>query len=170
VVPGRVRCVSSLRKRIRKGSPIPTFISNVTDFHRFWDIFWIDASNQHSVERDIIQIAKHWSGTYEETKLMAAKDWFSIQDNDCLMIFDNADDILVVYSNYLPTGSHGSVLMTTRNDECREYQSVGFERFEKLKLPDAVELLYKVAEAEYGSGKDIDDGAERLTRNLANTL
>jgi hypothetical protein len=46
-------------------------------------------------------------------------------------------------SNYLPVGSRGTILITTRNPECRVHQTVGSYEFAGMGTEDAIDLLLK---------------------------
>jgi tetratricopeptide (TPR) repeat protein len=75
---------------------------------------------------------------YEEAKL-----WFSNLETSWLLIFDNADNTTIDYSEFFPSGRKGSLLFTTRNEQCSMYGTVGCYEFDKLGLADAVTLLLK---------------------------
>ena len=49
-----------------------------------------------------------------------------------LLILDNADDPNIDYQLYLPSGTHGAVIITSRIPECRKYGTVGAEALETV--------------------------------------
>jgi tetratricopeptide (TPR) repeat protein len=59
------------------------------------------------------------------------------------LIFDNADDPSIDLSAYFPVGSRGTILITTRNPECKVHQTVGSYEFAGMGTEDAVDLLLK---------------------------
>ena len=58
---------------------------------------------------------------------------------------DNADDRKIDYTQYLPSGNRGNILMTTRNPECFIHRTVGQEFLDKLDVDDVEELLLKAS-------------------------
>ncbi len=59
------------------------------------------------------------------------------------MIFDNADNTTIDYSQFFPSGQKGCILFTTRNEQCSIYGTVGCYEFDKLAMSDAIKLLLK---------------------------
>lgn len=68
------------------------------------------------------------------------------EKKNCLLILDNADDLDFDYPNYLPSGTHGSIIITSRVYDCRIYNTVGAEVIESLNDQDSQELLFKAAQ------------------------
>ncbi|RYP05013.1 hypothetical protein DL764_004088 [Monosporascus ibericus] len=58
-----------------------------------------------------------------------------------LLILDNADNPEVNYQEYCPSGIRGAVLITSRNPECRLYETVGYEELGSLEKGDCIRLL-----------------------------
>ncbi|TVY18335.1 Nephrocystin-3 [Lachnellula arida] len=127
----------------------------------FWGVFWIDASSIESIRRGFIDIVKE-AAAMPDITFENAKAWIENRAEKWLLIFDNADDPKIDYFKYLPSGEGSCILMTTRNDGCKIYgsESTGYEKFEKLEFPDAVELLLKTAEAKQNPHNS--EAAERL--------
>lgn len=59
------------------------------------------------------------------------------------MIIDNADDHEMNVSEFFPPGEKGSIIVTTRNSECRHHATAGSLRIEQMKADDAVTLLLR---------------------------
>lgn len=62
-----------------------------------------------------------------------------------LLILDNADTPDFDYQVYLPSGTHGAMIITSRISECSQYNTVGAEVIEALEDQDSQELLFKAA-------------------------
>ena len=62
-----------------------------------------------------------------------------------LLVMDNADSLSIDYSEYMPSGKGGDVLLTTRNPECAMYHTVGSEVLHGLELELALKLLLKAS-------------------------
>ena len=146
----------------------------------FWGVFWVDAGSITSIERDFIHAATR-SGSKNINTFEDAKVWFENLSRSWLLILDNADsmgkrdtanvsnntgsstqghdqdNLIIDYSKYIPSGDRGSVLITTRNEDCARYGIDGRQRFEKLEFEDSVVLLLKSAgidEADWDQNRD----------------
>ncbi|KIW74162.1 hypothetical protein Z517_12572 [Fonsecaea pedrosoi CBS 271.37] len=100
--------------------------------HLHWSIFWIEATDQLTFERDILEIGKKLGiPEIEDDKAdvkMLVKQWLSNVTRDSwLLVLDNADDEAVwtkrsnptdrksTLVDCLPRSTHGSILITTRS-------------------------------------------------------
>jgi hypothetical protein len=63
-----------------------------------------------------------------------------------ILVLDNADDLQTDYQRYIPSGGFGTVILTSRNPECRLYSTIGTLQVEGLDEVDAQHLLSKAAE------------------------
>ncbi|KIL57057.1 hypothetical protein M378DRAFT_16498 [Amanita muscaria Koide BX008] len=103
----------------------------------FSDIFWVDASSEHTIELCLRQIAqKH---TVDESTLSAESglEWISCR-SDWLLVFDNADGGYQVVEKFIPPGNGGSILITSRDKGAHlEVTEMGEE--------EAIVLLLKAA-------------------------
>src|SRR5450755_3054420 len=81
--------------------------------------FWVNAATEETLLSSFEAVAETlpaFPGKYEkdQRKLVeAVKQWLEQRENRWLLIFDNADDPSLV-SHFLPQGSNGSILLTTR--------------------------------------------------------
>ena len=83
-----------------------------------------------------------------------------------LLIIDNADDPKTDYSKYIPPGKKGDILLTTRNPECEQYQTVGSEILEDLEPELAKKLLLRAASVAKEQWKEKDKAAEAVVNVL----
>jgi hypothetical protein len=74
----------------------------------------------------------------------AALHWLSNQDEDWLLIIDNADDPNLGLMDFFPKGGNGHVLITTRDQDCA-LGNVGSMAFYGMHENDAHDLFLKVA-------------------------
>ena len=111
---------------------------------RFWAIFWVDASSKTSLERGFIDIANKCE--IQDRTLDGARLWLANINEEWLCIMDNADDRYIDYATYFPSGHKGSILMTTRNQDCSKHSTVGQETLDNLDPEDATTLLLKASE------------------------
>jgi hypothetical protein len=112
--------------------------------NRFWGVFWVNVDKPSIAETSFIAIASvlgcSVDSAYDALQVLASikQSW--------LLILDNADDLDFDYQAYLPSGTQGAVLITSRIPECRRYNTVGAEALEGLKEDYSKELLLKAAE------------------------
>ncbi|KAH0555801.1 hypothetical protein GP486_006255 [Trichoglossum hirsutum] len=126
---------------------------------RFWAIFWIDASSQATAQQGFQEIARI-CGVEENPKVV--RRWLSNIQDYWLLIIDNADDPSMDISEFFPTGNRGSILLTTRNPDCKIHATVGSCEFGKMCLDEAVTLFLRAA--------GVGDAATEIVRKKATTV
>ena len=112
---------------------------------RFWAIFWIDASSQATAQQGFLAIAQA-CGTEEDPEVV--RRWLSNAQEPWLLIIDNADDPSMDVLEFFPIGNRGSILVTTRNPDCRIHATVGSYEFGEMDLEEAVTLFLRAAGVE----------------------
>jgi hypothetical protein len=81
---------------------------------RFSDIFYIDATNQQTLEADLAAITP----TNVEQSVDACKHWLATKHGqNWLLFFDNADDVQLNLAAFFPKCRFGNILITTRNPQ-----------------------------------------------------
>ncbi|EFY94038.2 hypothetical protein MAA_10501 [Metarhizium robertsii ARSEF 23] len=120
---------------------------------RFWGIFWIDASSRDTAHQGLLEVARIL-GLGEDTG--AVKQWLSNSLQPWLLILDNADDPSMDVSEFFPAGNRGTILVTTRNPECKIHATVGSCEYGGMDVEEAITLLLRAAGVE-----DTDDRASR---------
>lgn len=131
---------------------------------RFWGVFWVDVSSYAIAEKAYIKIAKkldrNASSLPEAVQVLAeiGESW--------LLIIDNADDPTQDYDAYFPPGNRGIVLMTSRNPDCRTYQTIGFESLQGLPTEDAIQLLLNAANVPAKRHAELETSARNVCRLL----
>src|ERR1700728_4237127 len=114
---------------------------------RFDRIYWIDATNDETINFSFQTITGYAEATASGVKDMASViHLLSEMDFNWLLIFDNADGKPNMISKSLPPGNQGNVLITSRNPEMKRNVSSGawFE-IEDMGEEDAISLLLKAA-------------------------
>lgn len=94
------------------------------------------------------------------------KTWLANTRRSWLLIIDNADDPDVDNAVFFPSGQSGNIVMTTRNLQCRDHATIGFEDLNHLDLRDATSLLLKVARKAELSNEDNQEAAEKVVQAL----
>ena len=113
---------------------------------RFSDIFYIDATNQQTLEADLIAITP----TNIEQSIAGCHHWLASQHGqNWLVFFDNADDVQLNLGKFFPKCRFGNILVTTRNPQLRHYAEKDADaKIADMDPEDAKCLLMKVSWAE----------------------
>ncbi|KAJ7440033.1 hypothetical protein FB451DRAFT_1445171 [Mycena latifolia] len=108
---------------------------------RFQDVYFVDSSSQQTIENDLttLALAKKVGKTFQDSLL-----WLSNQHTEWLIVFNNADDINLNLSQYFPAGSHGNILVTSRNPDLGEIAQAT-HKVEQMALEEAIDLLLSAA-------------------------
>ncbi|KAJ7058658.1 P-loop containing nucleoside triphosphate hydrolase protein, partial [Mycena amicta] len=111
---------------------------------RFTNQFKINASSEEAIELGYKQIslAKNLGDTAE-----AAQTWLRANQDEWLLLFDNADKVDLDLGAYLPKCTHGNILITSRNPQLWTHTGPDKKIIEisNLVVDDAVVLLLKCA-------------------------
>lgn len=89
------------------------------DLNRYTHTLWVNAASQEALLADFVALAEvlpafPMKGGTDQRKLVGAiKRWLEQCQQRWLLIFDNADDVALVY-DCLPQRGNGSILLTTR--------------------------------------------------------
>ncbi|KAH8823103.1 P-loop containing nucleoside triphosphate hydrolase protein [Flagelloscypha sp. PMI_526] len=110
------------------------FIQRSFQLNIFSAVFFVDASNQSTLENGLDSIAIGTSNTRPFDLHESGGNW--------LLVLDNADDPTLDLRPYL-LWNHGNVLITTRNREVCTHAPDCSIRIDCLDLKDAIELLLK---------------------------
>ena len=120
-------------------------IYNYINF-RFSDIFYIDATNQQTLEADLMAIsptnvAQSVAGCHQWLKSQHGQNW--------LLLFDNADDVHLNLATFFPDCRFGNVLVTTRNPQLSIHaRKDGNAKVADMHPGDAKCLLMEMSQAE----------------------
>ncbi|KAJ7050954.1 hypothetical protein C8F01DRAFT_1067307 [Mycena amicta] len=125
---------------------------------RFTDQFKINASSAETIEAGYRQLAidKKLGDTVE-----AARTWLKANQQEWLILFDNADKRDLNLGPYLPKYHHGNILITSRNPDLWVHTGSPEKAIQisDLTVDDASVLLLKRAGVELESGENKKDAA-----------
>ncbi|KAJ7761293.1 hypothetical protein B0H14DRAFT_2170909, partial [Mycena olivaceomarginata] len=116
------------------------FLQDSQAHHCFSEIFYIDATNEQTIETDLKIVAPAVVGESAEASL----HWLESKQEEWLLLFDNADDVQLDISKFFPHCTLGNILITTRNQELCIHASAG-SRVSDMELEDAKDLLLQLA-------------------------
>ena len=113
---------------------------------RFSDIFYIDATNQQTLEADLMTITPTNFGQ----SVVACHQWLASQHGqNWLLFFDNADDVQLNIAMFFPKCRFGNILVTTRNPQLRIHAGENADaKVADMKPEDAKTLLMQLSQAE----------------------
>ena len=126
---------------------------------RFWGIFWVDARSEASVATGFTDIARRCG---LDESVSSAVSWLQDTPNSWLLILDNADDPKFDLSPYLPAGTNGSIVITSRVPGARRYENAGNDSYERLDKEIAVELLLKSCGIDLALWSEYEDSASTV--------
>jgi tetratricopeptide (TPR) repeat protein len=135
----------------------------------FWGVFWVDVGSESNAKNDFLAVAKTLGSSAESVEeslrvLANTKEHW-------LLILDNADDPRYDYARYLPSGTHGAVLMTSRIPQCARYSMSPVETLEGLDEELSTQLFLKAAQVPEESWQSWNTQAQEIVRLLgAHTL
>jgi tetratricopeptide (TPR) repeat protein len=111
-------------------------------------VFWIDASSLESITMSLKGIfslfAAQASGV--DGPVESALQWISCIQEEWLIIFDNADEPPEVVAKFIPPGSRGNILITSRNPAMGRI--IAFEnsiQINEMEELEAMSLLLKAS-------------------------
>ena len=99
-------------------------------------------------------------------KFEQVKTWLATAPHTWLLIIDNADNPKIDYADFFPTGNIGSIILTTRNPQCRGVATAGYKDLDHLDPEDAKLLLFKAAGIADSSREDKREAAEKVVQAL----
>jgi hypothetical protein len=115
----------------------------LADDNSFWGVFWVNVDTASTAKSDYIAIANELVSPAEGVK-EALQVLASTREN-WLLVLDNADDPGIDYQAYIPSGTYGSILITSRVDETKRYSPDTTHALEGLEDEDAKTLLFRAA-------------------------
>ena len=131
----------------------------------------MDASSEDRIQQCFKQIARLLQ---VDENIDSVKRSLANSLQSWLLVFDNADDPNLKLDPYLPTGNRGDIIITSRNPQCRNYNTVGYLEIGRLSVEDALSLLSQIVYSEIQvpptaaeKGKKVVDALGRLALAIA---
>ncbi|KAJ7231952.1 hypothetical protein C8J57DRAFT_1480776 [Mycena rebaudengoi] len=109
-----------------------------TSSDRFTNIFFLDASSADMIMARLenIAVTRSIGSDYVD-----ALHWLASCQEEWMIIFDNADDPKLDLFTFFPQGTHGNILITSRNPRLRVLALDAHYRISDLEEEAAVQLL-----------------------------
>lgn len=107
---------------------------------RFWGIFFIDTSSADVAEQAFSTMARlckvgESMEDFKKCLTNSLEPW--------LLILDNADDPFLDITRFFPVGNRGTIIITSRNPDCRCHATVGSRELREMESDEAITLLLK---------------------------
>jgi hypothetical protein len=126
-------------------------------------VFWVDVGSDQAAEQGFMDISNHLKLKAQDFQQVV--QYLSGTRQTWLLILDNADDPATNFSQFFPSGSRGTVIMTSRNPECgRVYGRDHCEQLAVLAHSPSTDLLMKAANCEVYSTER--ERAEKIVETL----
>ena len=89
----------------------------MTSTCRFSHVFWIDASSEDTISLGLKGLCAHPDAKAAGIPVSSrsALIWIASLQGTWLLVFDNADGAPEVVEKFIPSGSQGNILVTSRN-------------------------------------------------------
>lgn len=132
--------------------------------HSFDGVFWVDVSSPPTAISGFQAIAEEL-GLHDES-IGASLHMLAKLQRRWLLLLDNANDPEFDYSAYIPSGTQGAVIMTSRIPECSRYSTLPVEVLEGLEEEHSIQLLLKAARVPKTSLHSSKEQAEAIVQLL----
>ena len=93
-------------------------------------------------------------------------DWLATQDEEWLLLLNNADDTTMNLHDYFPHCSHGNILITSRNREIARHASDAHSscHVSEMHPNDAKKLLFDISGLREGHTKETEAAAAGIVK------
>lgn len=137
----------------------------------FWAVFWVDVGSQETAKSDFKKVAQALGfGLPGESPVDQALLALANNEEHWLLILDNAD-LDFDCANYIPSGSYGAIIITSRNPNCKSHGTVNLVVLGTLELDHSKQLLLKTAEVPEDEWQSQETQAQKIVSLLgAHTL
>lgn len=107
---------------------------------RFWGVFFIDTSSADIAEQAFSKMARMCK---VGESMEAFKSYLTNSLEPWLLILDNADDPSLDVARFFPVGNRGTIIVTSRNPECRCHATAGSRKLHEMESDEAITLLLR---------------------------
>ncbi|OBT73867.1 hypothetical protein VF21_06673 [Pseudogymnoascus sp. 05NY08] len=128
----------------------------------FWGVFWVDVDSESTAKNDFISAVASFGSSAKSVD--DARRLLANTKHNWLLILDNADDPEFDYQAYLPSGSRGVVLVTSRISDCSQYSTVGSEKLASLDISLSKQLLLRAANIAEDLWPSVDQQADDIAK------
>ncbi|KAF7328281.1 hypothetical protein MSAN_02488700 [Mycena sanguinolenta] len=133
---------------------------SVNQCYSFSDVFFIDTSSIATIDAGLKNIAvmKHFGDSQQDGLL-----WLTINIQEWLLVFDNADDPSIDLQDFIPECDHGNIIITSRNPGLRVHTGSD-SLVSDIEERDAIALLLNSA------AQKVTAGTENIASEIVKAL
>jgi hypothetical protein len=125
---------------------------------------WVNVNTPLTAKSDFAAIAKALGHVVQE--LRGSLQVLANLKESWLLILDNADHVEFDYQDYIPSGNHGTILMTSRLAEFKLYSPDSSEALEGLEDKNAKVLLLQASGIPHELWQSNDNAAQEIVNLL----
>lgn len=126
----------------------------------FWGIFWADVSTHELAEAGFMSIASKVG--FATRRLNDSLKCLVNNQENWLLILDNANDPDVDYAKYFPPCQHGSIILSSKHQKFTRHNTVGFLNLKNLGMMDSITLLHRFIDRPVTLGSPAAQSASRV--------
>ena len=142
--------------------------NHMTNTCRFSHVFWIDASSEDTIVVGLKGVCSHPEAKAAGISVLSksALIWIASLQSQWLLVFDNADGAHEVVEKFIPCGSQGNILVTSRNQSLGHIISYEncFE-VDQMAEKEGISLLMKASNL-----AELPENAYNIAQQIVNEL
>ena len=112
-------------------------------------MFWVDVDSTSTATNGFRTMAKALG--IPDASIEEVLQTLANANERWLLVLDNADDPSTDYASYIPSGTRGAVMITSRIRECQRYSTIAAVALDGLDLESSTQLLLNAAGIEAAS-------------------
>jgi tetratricopeptide (TPR) repeat protein len=140
----------------------------MTSTSRFSHVFWIDASSEDTIALGLQGLCSHPEAKAAGVSMSSesALTWIGALQSEWLLIFDSADGAPEVLEKFIPSGSKGNILVTSRNRSLGRVTSYEYSlEVIEMTREESISLLLKASHLT-GNSEDVYSTAQQIVDEL----
>ena len=140
----------------------------MTSASRFSHVFWIDASSEDTIAVGLKGLCSHpeAKATGDSVSSKSALIWIASLQGDWPLVFDNADGAPEVVEKFIPSGSQGNILITSRNRSLGRVTTYeNSHETDQMAEKEAISLLVKASHL-----AELPENAYSIAQQIVNEL
>jgi len=140
----------------------------MTSKYKFSHVFWIDASSEDTIALGLRGLCSHpeakAAGVFMSSE--SALIWIGSLQSEWLLVFDSADGAPEVVEKFIPSGSKGNILVTSRNPSLGQVTSYENSlEVDQMAEHKAISLLLKASHLT-GCSEDVYSTVQQIVNEL----
>jgi len=140
----------------------------MTSTCRFSHVFWIDASSEDTISLGLKGLCSHPEAKVAGVSVssQSALTWIGSLQSEWLLVFDSANGAPEVVEKFIPPGSKGNVLVTSRNQSLGRVTSYENSlEVDQMAQEEAISLLLKASHLT-GHSEGVYSTAQQIVKQL----